>query len=64
MTVEQLAPLIDRLAKKPTRVLLIAIEVAPERRNYPLVSFRIFDPKSEKRFELPCLGQRRSEKPK
>ena len=38
-----LAPWVDRLVATPGGVLLIAIDVAPERRNYPLVSFAIFD---------------------
>ena len=39
----RLAPWVDRLAKTPGGVLLIAVEVAPQRTNYPLVSFAIFD---------------------
>jgi hypothetical protein len=34
---------ISALIEKPGGVLLIAVDVAPERRNYPEVRFAVFD---------------------
>ena len=59
-----LAPYVENLVSKPGGLLLIAVEIAPQRRNYPLVSFAVFDPKSERRFEPRCLRRRRNGDPR
>ena len=50
-----MAPCIDRLVATPGGVLLIAVDVAPERRNYPLVSFAVFDAQERKALRAALL---------
>ena len=50
-----LAPWVARLVGTPGGVLLIAVDVAPERRNYPLVSFAVFDAKERKALRAALL---------
>lgn len=38
-----LAPFIDDVITKPGGVLIVAVEVAPRVRNYPSVTFGVFD---------------------
>jgi hypothetical protein len=59
---EPMARYIFALVEKPGGVLLISVEVAPERRHYPLVSFAVFALRRERRFEPRCLRRRRNAK--
>ena len=52
---EPMARYIFALVEKPGGVLLISVEVAPERRNYPLVSFAVFDAKERKALRAALL---------
>jgi hypothetical protein len=50
-----LALWIHRLVATPGGVLLISVEVAPEHRNYPLVSFAVFDAQERKALRAALL---------
>ena len=50
-----LAPWIDRLTKTSDGMLLIAVDVAPQGRNYPLVSFAVFDAVERKALRAALL---------
>ena len=56
-----IAPWVDRLVTTPGGLLLIAVDVAPQRRNYPLVSFAVFDAQERKalRTALPKAKKKR-----
>jgi hypothetical protein len=57
-----LAPWVDRLVATAGGVLLISVELAPERRNYLEVRFAVFNAKRERLFEPRCLRRRRNER--
>jgi hypothetical protein len=52
---EPMARYIFALVEKPGGVLLISVEVAPERRHYPLVSFAVFDAQERKALRAAFL---------
>ena len=54
-TAEQWRRCIDRLVATRGGLLLIAVGVAPERRNYPLVSFAVFDAQERKALRAALL---------
>jgi hypothetical protein len=43
-----LASHVERLVARPGGILLVSVEVAPNRRNYPSVSFGVFDANERK----------------
>ena len=60
-----LASHIDRLVALPGGVLLICVEVAPNRRNYPSVSYGVFDANERKALRAAlehCRRRRESTK--
>jgi hypothetical protein len=57
-----LAPWVDRLVATPGAVLLIAVEVAPERRNYPCIRFAVFDGEERKALRALLLEVKKKRK--
>ena len=50
-----MAPWVDRLVATPGGVLLLAVEVAPQRRNYPFLSFAVFNAVKRKALRAALL---------
>jgi hypothetical protein len=55
----ELSPHIDRLISQPGGILLIAVDVEPDRRNYPTVAFGVFDAEERKALKSALQSCRR-----